>query len=698
MTEHEPSFSIENFTILPSQNRVLSDNEQQAITPKMMAVLNLLASQQGETISKDDIMNSVWGDVVVSDMVLSRAISDLRKVFGDSASKQIVIETVSKKGYRLKLPVVWLEKSSPENKRDDNNIEKSSSKTLNIVALFMGFLVIISSVLILKYLLPFESKEILTLKKTNITTDDAIERRVRFSPDGKYIVYDSHNALVVRQLKDNKPTVISESFILENDKYLTGVFSPDGKQIAFRRLNKKDCGIHLYNFIESNVRYFADCSRASSNGMDWSENGKFIITTELDADKRIMYVVKIELATGNKTIVAEPTTSNTGYLFPRISPDNKSISVLHYRRFESQWGIGIINLEDGSYKDAFSTYEKINQIVWKNQNSLFYVIDGENGVDAGIWEIDLTNSQRRLVLNADIWDMDYNQKTRQFIYTQNQKHSSVWVANKEDDQYTAQPLITSAFQSTEPRLSPNEKQLAYISQRSGSGSLWIRDLISNKDTQIYTIQHAELTDISWSPDGAYLLITSFTQKGIEIHKLKIADRTSEMIKSSQSILKARWGKNNKEIYIYEKNNEQWQISTFDKENAHQPALIDTPLHHYQVSDDHQIFYQPLTSNKIFRKNILIDDKDELIAEKVSDWTLANEELFISRWNRRENTLNFTYYNFKEKNEILNGVLKVDAAESFSWQRPSLNINRDSQKIYFVKTKRTHSDIVLVSSD
>lgn len=700
MTKPEPSpssFSIANFTILPSQNLILSGNEPLAITPKMVSVLIVLANRQGETISKDDIMSKVWGDVVVSDMVLSRAISDLRKVFGDSASQQSVIETVSKKGYRLKLPVVWLKTSTSDKKHSHKDTERRSSKTLQNIVLLLGFL--ISGFIILKFFWPLDSPKILTLKKTNISTDDAIERRVRFSPDGKYVIYDSQKRLILRSLKDNSPIEISQELgEPEKYKYITGVFSPNGKQIAFRRLKGKSCDIHLFNFIERKVKYLANCTRVSSNGMDWSPNGNFIITTELDLDKRIEYVVKIDIPTGEKTVIAEPKMSSAGYLFPRVSPDNKYISVLHYRKFEDQWGIAIINLENGQYKEIFSSYEKINQIVWRNKRSLFYVIDGENGVDAGIWEINIDSGQRSLILNADIRDLDYNRKTHQFAYTQNQKHSTIWVAHKEDNAYVDQPLLDSAFQSTEPRLSPDEQFLAYISQRSGSGSLWLRDLTSEKDIQIYTIQHAELTDISWSPDNAYLLVTSLTRKGNEIHKLKVSDRSIETIKSSHSIIKARWGQNNKEIYIYEKRDTQWQIVKHNLDNKMKPILLDKPIrHYYVVSNNNHFFYQPLALNKLFKKSFSSDNnKKELIAKNILDWAVSGDNILISRWNRQEKTLDFNYYNLKENSRTDIGSLKLDSFANVSWQRPSLNITRDSQKIYFVKTKRTHSDIVLVS--
>ena len=101
------NFSVGEFCIVPSRNLVSKAGQESSITPKMLLVLTELAKHQGETLSKEHLIIAIWGSINTSDMVLSRAISDLRKVFSDSAKQQNYIETVTKQGYRLKQPVIW---------------------------------------------------------------------------------------------------------------------------------------------------------------------------------------------------------------------------------------------------------------------------------------------------------------------------------------------------------------------------------------------------------------------------------------------------------------------------------------------------------------------------------------------------------------------------------------------------------------
>jgi len=103
------NFSVGDFNVIVSRNLIIKGEIQTSITPKVLSLLIELAKHQGETLSKDHLIIAVWGTVHTTDMVLSRAMSDLRKVLGDSARTQDYIETVSKQGYRLKKSVFWQE-------------------------------------------------------------------------------------------------------------------------------------------------------------------------------------------------------------------------------------------------------------------------------------------------------------------------------------------------------------------------------------------------------------------------------------------------------------------------------------------------------------------------------------------------------------------------------------------------------------
>jgi TolB-like protein/tetratricopeptide (TPR) repeat protein len=70
-----------------------------------MQVLVCLAENAGQMVAKERLMQTVWPDTFVTDDVLTRAISELRRVLGDAAREPHVIQTIPKSGYRLMIPV-----------------------------------------------------------------------------------------------------------------------------------------------------------------------------------------------------------------------------------------------------------------------------------------------------------------------------------------------------------------------------------------------------------------------------------------------------------------------------------------------------------------------------------------------------------------------------------------------------------------
>jgi DNA-binding winged helix-turn-helix (wHTH) protein/tetratricopeptide (TPR) repeat protein len=90
---------------LDETNACLSRNGQAvALAPTPFTLLCALARQPGSLVTKDALLDAVWGHRFVSDSVLKTAISDLRKVLGDDPRQPRFIETVSRRGYRFIAP------------------------------------------------------------------------------------------------------------------------------------------------------------------------------------------------------------------------------------------------------------------------------------------------------------------------------------------------------------------------------------------------------------------------------------------------------------------------------------------------------------------------------------------------------------------------------------------------------------------
>jgi eukaryotic-like serine/threonine-protein kinase len=103
----DEGFRLGPWVVRPNLNSISRDGRTTRLEPKMMEVLTYLSQQSGSVVSKEQLINAVWRDTFVTDDVLIRCISELRRAVNDDPKEPQFIETVPKRGYRL-LEVVEL--------------------------------------------------------------------------------------------------------------------------------------------------------------------------------------------------------------------------------------------------------------------------------------------------------------------------------------------------------------------------------------------------------------------------------------------------------------------------------------------------------------------------------------------------------------------------------------------------------------
>jgi DNA-binding winged helix-turn-helix (wHTH) protein/tetratricopeptide (TPR) repeat protein len=95
------SISFPPFLLDLGDGRLLREGKAVPLRRKTWEVLCRLARRPGELVTKDDLMDAVWADVVVAEVTLSTSIRELRQALGDDARSPRYIETVHRRGFRF---------------------------------------------------------------------------------------------------------------------------------------------------------------------------------------------------------------------------------------------------------------------------------------------------------------------------------------------------------------------------------------------------------------------------------------------------------------------------------------------------------------------------------------------------------------------------------------------------------------------
>jgi DNA-binding winged helix-turn-helix (wHTH) protein len=92
---------FDRFELDEADARLECDGEAVALAPKPFAVLCALARTPGRLVTKNALLDLVWGHRFVTESVLKSAISEVRSALGDDPRQPRYIETVSRRGYRF---------------------------------------------------------------------------------------------------------------------------------------------------------------------------------------------------------------------------------------------------------------------------------------------------------------------------------------------------------------------------------------------------------------------------------------------------------------------------------------------------------------------------------------------------------------------------------------------------------------------
>lgn len=93
--------------------------ETQRLSPINLKLLAYLLARQGEVISRTELFDAVWPNQIVSDDVLTRAVSDIRTQLAKLDDSTKFIETLPKRGYRWALAVTPTQELDVETYKSD---------------------------------------------------------------------------------------------------------------------------------------------------------------------------------------------------------------------------------------------------------------------------------------------------------------------------------------------------------------------------------------------------------------------------------------------------------------------------------------------------------------------------------------------------------------------------------------------------
>jgi adenylate cyclase len=99
------SYRFGQFALDPGKRTLSRADSPVSLTPKTFDVLLFLVQNPNRLVTKEELLQAVWGDTFVEDGNLAQYVWHLRKALGDNSEEPRLIVTIARKGYQFTMDV-----------------------------------------------------------------------------------------------------------------------------------------------------------------------------------------------------------------------------------------------------------------------------------------------------------------------------------------------------------------------------------------------------------------------------------------------------------------------------------------------------------------------------------------------------------------------------------------------------------------
>jgi len=625
-------FTLGEWIVDAAGNRLLRGDEQRPLRHKAMALLVLLARHAGETVSRDEIVNTIWdGNQFVAPKAINTAIWTIRQALGDDPEAPRYVETVAKKGYRLIAPVGALAVAA----EPAPAAALARRPWLPVLAT-----VLISSALAWAWLqrTPPPLQAALPTA-TPLTQNPGLEYLGQLSPDGRHLAFawwQGHGAgqLYLRAAQDLNAT--PQPISGEAGEVQGLAWSPDGQAVAYiASPGGGRCSLWVYRLQDQTRHELARCAPMFTPTVDWSPDGRWIAFSAEAEGAGGLFLIAPD-GSGLRRLTTAPPAAMPDHQ-PAWSPDGRHLAFARQDPANGTRDMYEVAL-DGPVQRLSNL-----QLYWLH--GLTYTPGGRDLV------FSTTRQDTRVLLR---WDrasataqplgLEGSAPKRGadgiLVYALMRAHVSIarlaWGDGKPERR------ITSVANDRAPDVAGDAA--VFVSRRSGQSELWQTDGSAGEARQLTRLDGVAAAP-ALAPDGGQVAFLGSCGPGkrFGLCVLGTADgRVRPLSADAAGYGRPSWHPSANEVWVPSDRGGSWQLWRFAADGSRPPAVVPTeapPGRAVQwAADGSALVYQPRFSGQLRRRTT--DGSEQEIAttadgETLVDWRLGPRGLVVLARGSRE---------------------------------------------------------------
>lgn len=571
----------------PLLNRVTKQDAETPVQvePKVMEVLLCMAEQPGKTVTKDAFMRAVWADTVVTDDVLSRCISELRKTFGDDARNPDYIETIRKVGYRLIAPVTVPDtaedasvvpaapktasapSSASAHPPDDASVVAGGAAQRHWVAGLFGLALVLAVIGTLFFVRPRTPDAPTPPSATPFTSFPGQEIDPALSPNGRQLVFawdrdegDYHNLYLMQEAAE-KPLRLTTA---EANEW-SPTWSPDGRSIAFVRQMGDTHGIYVVSSLGGNERKVAAFTARKVQGVTWAPDTtrQTLVLALQRAPHRAYGLYRLTAGVDSLVPLTRPPTFSVGDTHPAFSPDGRFIAFTRTIVDDVQ-DVYVVPTTGGPARRVTSDSARVSGLTWMPDGNELLVASYRSG-RSGLWRIPVRDGPPTWVTTASegtsLHHPSLDRRGRRLVYAQQASQVNLWKVSHPTDyaRLTTTRLVSSTQRDADPTVSPDGERIAFASRRSGYPEIWTATAEGTAPTQLTAFEGPLTHSPRWSPGGTQIAFVSRAYGNGDVFVVSADGGPPRRLTSSPAEdLAPRWSHDGRAIYFASNRTGDWE--------------------------------------------------------------------------------------------------------------------------------------------
>jgi DNA-binding winged helix-turn-helix (wHTH) protein len=518
-------YRFDQFEVDDREFRLSEAGTAVPVEPKVLRLLVYLIENRNRLVRKQELLDAVWPDAMVTENALTRAVGLLRKALNEDIQVPRYLETVPTAGYRFIAKVSVVGEAEPESGRSESGgigatgseagapglvaPERRSGGHLGwLVAGVAAALLVAAGVWIVVHLRSEPGPA--AMVQFEIPAPDKLNfyfsQPPAVSPDGQRIAFAASPTpftntfrLFVRSLNAANATEISIPGYYPGFPF----WSPDGQQIAF----SSDGTLQRVDLTGgAPVTICSDCDAAG--GGTWNRDGVILIT-----NRTTRTLMRVSVAGGEvKQLHLAP--GEAGQVWPEFLSDGKHYLYLSLGKAPYQQGIyaGTLDSNDRTFLVATNT-----NAAWLQSGELLFTRGGTLMAQPfDIGSLKLSGEPRAVADHIEsgatrsaLPIATFAASPNGVVVWRHDNRSAPSSLRWFDRGGKALGVVGEAADYSNPALSPDNRKLA-ISIRdpqTRTRDIWIFDLVRGGKTRL-TFDPSDDFDCIWSPDGTRIVFTS----------------------------------------------------------------------------------------------------------------------------------------------------------------------------------------------